>query len=187
MENGSLDEVIASLGWKNPKTQNKVILGQHIGDGIVINGQQEDRIKDIQLLFINPVGTYIGHGEDGNVYRSEFGGNKRAVKRYIIERRTDGLAQFRCMRKLKEIGIETPEVYAASEDVLVMDFIDYPKLYHFLNQAPKHQSAIFKERWKKLMTYICNVLPEEIIDRGEINGYLRPYENGYKLGTFDQG
>ena len=149
MEKTELEGIIASLSWKNPKTQNKVILGQHIGDGIVINGKQEDRISDIQLLFRNPVGKYIGHGDDANVYYSEFGGNKRAVKRYRTERRTDGLAQFRCMRKLKEIGIETPGVYAASEDVLVMDFIEYPKLWHFLNHAQKHQRGIFEERWKK--------------------------------------
>ena len=54
------------------------------------------------------------------------------------------------------------------------------RMYYFVAED-------FEERWKKLMTYLCNVLPEEIIDRGVINGYLRPHENGYKLGIFDQG
>lgn len=41
--------------------------------------------------------------------------------------------------------------------------------------------------WDNIISYIRKIMPDELIDPADVNGYVKPSENGYKLGIFYQG
>ena len=182
MKKDELGRVIYQPKWIHPVTGIEHILGNELENNVIVNGNPNELEAELKLLEAKD-GEYLGFGDDGEVFLHKLNNKKYAVKIYHEKRRSDGIDQFKCMRKINKLGIESPKVYAASLRTLVMDYIPYPGLN-------KLKSEQFKEAiklWDKLMEYICKTLPNELIDRSPVNGYVKPCKKGYKLGVFDQG
>lgn len=190
MKNAKLEHIIESLRWKNPKTGAESTLGNYIGNGVIIKGHPEERKEEIALLSAKD-GYEIGWGGEGEIFVYSFPDRKAlAVKRYRDNIATNAWMQFRCLSKIRELGIETPNVYAASEKALVMDFLQYPMLEKIFKQAKGKEKERLNEDWARLRIHLINALPEEFIDmppKDGINGYLKRNGESYIIGVFDQG
>jgi len=192
MENCELESIIESFKWNNPANGNKVILGKYIENGVMINGNPEERKEEIDLLD-SKGGKEIGWGGEAEVFLYKINGKNRVVKRFHNWRQnleTNGLLQFRCARKIKEMGIETPEVYAANEKVVIMDYIPHPMLFDVLHLTKGNDKKILLNSWKNLRSKLIKALPEESIDmhpEHAENGYLKPVSGSYVIGVYDQG
>ena len=186
MKKDELGGVIYQPKWIDPVTGIEHILGNELENNVIVNGNPNELEAELKLLEAKD-GKYLGFGDDGEVFLHKLNNKKYAVKIYHEKRRSDGIDQFKCMRKINELGIESPKVYAASLRTLVMDFISYPMLINTLKFLKPKQSENILKLWDKLMEYICKILPNELIDRSPVNGYVKPCKKGYKLGVFDQG
>lgn len=170
------------IRWKNPKTGLVQLLGEHIGNGVYANCPCELR-NDYRELMLYNHGTLINENAETEIYLHEFRGKNLVVKRYLPDSRTNGIAQFRAMRKLREIGgLEVPDMHMASESALLMDHIPYRKIWEFYFSNPQ-----LRKSWDSIMQYVASLIPDEQRDGTPSNGYLKPVNGKYLIGVFDQG
>lgn len=190
--------ILDTLLWKNPVTGLESRLGEQISNGVVINPQLENIGAEIDLLINNSYARFLGEGEDGQVFVSYIGKIPIVIKKYfsveeLAKRKrnknfiTNGISQFRCMRKIRLLWHEAPEVYAASETALAMDYISDQPLPEYLTKLDVDEKEIVDREWADHIHNLRRIMPEEEIDGAEFNGYVKFTGQGHKLGVLDQG
>ena len=181
-----LENKLETFDWTNPDTGQKIKLGEQAEKDIFINPEYIS-LDLIKLLSLSRIGDYIGQGSEGQVYLYDDGCRKMAIKKYKMPG-SSGISQFRCLRKIRLLGFEAPEVYAASEETLVMDYVPHNNLakYLFSLKDEKKASAI-NRLWIEFMRRIESKIYEETLDSSISNGYIKPTANGSWFGVLDQG
>lgn len=187
----NIDSVIATFNWINPKTKQHVRLGNYIGKERFVNS--DINTEQETALLENPKnGLLISAGKEGKIYLHDMGGRKRVVKHYHkISGRPysgmctgTGISQFRCMRKINLLEFESPVVYAASLDTIVMDYLPYAFLEKYMNGISPQEQVKINLAWLEMTRKIHRLLPSEKIDPSPKNGYFK--QNGI-LGIIDYG
>ena len=193
MEDENLQRIIETFDWLNPKSRLKTKLGEHIGNGKFVNSTYSNLDLELALLD-NPIGgKLIGNGVDGEAYLHNVGRTQRVVKNYrhlgVYKGITNGngISQFRCLRKIKQLGFETPNVYAASEKTLVMDYVPHENLQIYVNKLDANEGAFVRKSWMDFITNIWNLIYSERIDSALVNGYIKHNIHSYDFGVIDQG
>lgn len=183
----NLEYLIRTMKWTNPNTGIKIELGKHLRDDIFINDSLTDFPEESMQLLIGPNSPDIIAKRFGSkVYYHEKNNLKLAVKEFN-RRKEAGIEQFRCMRKLKELGIETPEVYATTHNVLVMDYIQYPNLENYISGLSASKQIVLRRKWIVFTQQLMQLVEGETIDTYIGNGYLVSEKPELKFGVYDQG
>jgi len=187
------DNIEDSLLWENPKDNSKIELGQMIAKDIVINPEHKNFLAHVLPLETISFEKKLGWVSDGEVYLSRIGDKQFALKKYGNKDFCFGLTQFRCLRKIRLLGYNTPEVYAATDNILLMDYIPNQTIEQYIHVKNK---GGFREQlkgqkvydlWKDQMFKIIDTLWDENMDASTANGYVIKDSPEIKLGMFDQG
>ena len=182
-----------TLTWENPIDNSKIELGQMIAKDMIINPGHKEFLANVLPLKAISFERLLGKGSQGEVYLSKIGDKKIAFKKYDCDDFCSGLTQFRCLRKIKILGYETPEVYAVTDNILVMDYIPYQtieKYIHVKNNGglrEQFQGEKVYNTWKAQIFKIRDTLWDENMDSSTGNGYVIQNISEIKLGIFDQG
>lgn len=188
-----LKQYVKSMDWVNPKSRLMTRLGDHLGNGRFANsiyGNVSNLEFELSLLDNPKSDKMIGAGCDGNVFLHRDGNKVRAVKVYRAvgpSTKGTGISQFRVSRKIKQLGYETPDVFAATEDILVMDYMPYESLDSYLNKLGNKDKVYIHSKWMEQINYVWKLIGNERIDRATVNGYVKPRDYVFDLGMIDQG
>ena len=184
----NIEYLIRTMNWTNPDTGIKTELGKYLGNNVFINDSITDFPEEILLFLIEPDSPEkIATRFSSTVYYHEKHNRKFAVKKFKDYKKGGGIEQFRCLRKIKLLGFETPEVYAATPNVLVMDYIPHQNLEHYLNTLSAPIGSVRLRKWNDLMNQITQQMEDETIDTYVGNGYVIFNANELKFGVYDQG
>ena len=177
-----------TLTWENPIDNSKIELGQMIAKDMIINPGHKEFLANVLPLKAISFERLLGKGSQGEVYLSKIGDKKIAFKKYDCDDFCSGLTQFRCLRKIKILGYETPEVYVATNDILLMDYIPHPTIRDYIHNknTAENMGRIF-EVWYPQMIKIRSILWDENLDIKDGNGYVIQDTPEVKIGIFDQG
>lgn len=178
-----------TLLWENPIDKSKIELGKMIAKEIVINPEHKDFLANVLPLEKIKFERLLGDGCHGKVYLSKIGNRRFALKKYGNTGFSSGITQFRCLRKIRMLGYATPEVYAATNNILLMDYIPNQTVEDYVHVKKKNglQAQEVYDKWKEQMFKIIDTLWNEFIDSSTGNGYVIQDMPEIKLGVFDQG
>lgn len=175
-----------SLRWVNPLTNAEVKLGARMAENLVINPEYRGLLSSLLPFDNMSFEKCIGAGIQSKIYLLRFEDKKFALKKYNPHGSCSGITQFSCLRKIKMLGYNTPEVYVATPDILLMDYIPNQTIEDYVNKNP-NEKRIISNLWEFQMGKISKIIPEEVIDELEGNGYIIQDLQDIKLGIFDQG
>lgn len=194
MDDEKLGQYVESMDWINPKFNISSKLGEHIGNGRFVNPAHNNLETELALLDNPGSNEMIGDGVHGNVFLHRFCNKLRVAKVYKSKPRfyfghrvCNGITQFRCLRKIKKLGYETPELFAASESVLIMDFLPYKSLFDYIGGLDKTEQFHLRTRWLDYMAEISKHIGNEYMDKATVNGYVKPNTYFNDFGVIDQG
>src|SRR3989338_1086956 len=154
----SHQNIADTLKWVNPETNVEVKLGSMIGESMVINPEHKELLSRILPFDNMSFEKRIGDGGEGNLYLSKFEDKEFVFKIYKNKNFPRGIEQFRCLRKIKLLGYETPEVYAATNDLLLIDYIPHPTIREYIqNNSVENRGRIFQV-WYPQMIKIRSLL-----------------------------
>jgi len=186
-----LKKYLESMNWVNPESRLRTKLGEHIGNGRFVNFTHKDLEFELSLLDNPRNEKMIGAGQDGNVFLHSQNNKHRAVKVYRTQSYScpigTGISQLRASRKIKQLGYETPEVFAATENVLVMEYIPYESLQSYIHKQNNEDKIYLHSKWLNMMETMWRQIGKERIDKALVNGYIRPGIHSFDLGMIDQG
>lgn len=182
-----MNQLVETLIWDNPIDNSKIELGSIINDKVVINPKSWNFSNENLELNKLPLERLIDKGGQGEVYFLQIGDKKLALKRYFHTDYSNGITQFRCLRKIHLLGYETPEVYAATKDILLMDYIPYPTIREYIYSNPVEKKGRIFQVWYPQMIKIRDILWDEDLDIKDGNGYVIQDTPEVKLGMMDQG
>ena len=177
-----------TLKWVNPETNVGIKLGSMMAENMVINPEYIGLLSKILPFDNMSFEKHIGEGGEGNLYTSRFEDKEFVFKIYKNKDILRGIEQFRCLRKIKILGYETPEVYVATNDILLMDYIPHPTIRDYIHNknTAENMGRIF-EVWYPQMIKIRSILWDENLDIKDGNGYVIQDTPEVKIGIFDQG
>lgn len=190
MNSELLKQYVESMDWVNPKSKLKTKLGEHLGNGRFVNFTHSDLEFELSLLENPRNGKVLGAGAQGNVFLHSCGNKSRAVKTYRnvgSDTKGTGISQFRVLRKIRQLGYHTPNVYAATQDVLVMEYLPYENLNRYMNRVDALEQVFLNNKWLEQMRDICRLIGRERMDWVLINGYIIPRDYVVDIGMIDQG
>lgn len=182
-----------SLLWKNPIDNSQIELGEMIAKDMILNPEYKDFLANVLPLETISFEKRLGVGTEGEVYLSRIGDKQFALKKYENKDFCSGITQFRCLRKIRLLGYDAPKVYAATNSLLLMDYIPHQTIADYVHSKNKRglkeqmQGQRVYDTWKDQMFKIIDMLWDENMDSSTGNGYVIQDRPEIKLGLFDQG